>query len=81
MHCTESLAFLCHKVPPALGNKVIHPYSDLLLHDIVTGYGIVQIGDAVFPSQAAKNLRKATLRGDISMRGKEIGSVLLPQPH
>jgi CxxC motif-containing protein (DUF1111 family) len=27
-------------VPPALGNKVIHPYSDFLLHDIGTGDGI-----------------------------------------
>jgi CxxC motif-containing protein (DUF1111 family) len=27
-------------VPPALGNKVIHPYSDYLLHDIGTGDGI-----------------------------------------
>ena len=27
-------------VPPALGNKIIHPYSDFLLHDIGTGDGI-----------------------------------------
>ena len=27
-------------VPAALGNKVIHPYSDFLLHDIGTGDGI-----------------------------------------
>ena len=27
-------------VPAALGNKIIHPYSDLLLHDIGTGDGI-----------------------------------------
>jgi CxxC motif-containing protein (DUF1111 family) len=27
-------------VPPALGNKVIHPYSDFLVHDIGTGDGI-----------------------------------------
>jgi CxxC motif-containing protein (DUF1111 family) len=31
-------------VPAALGNKVIHPYSDFLLHDIGTGDGIVQNG-------------------------------------
>jgi CxxC motif-containing protein (DUF1111 family) len=31
-------------VPAALGNKVIHPYSDFLLHDIATGDGIVQNG-------------------------------------
>jgi CxxC motif-containing protein (DUF1111 family) len=32
------------KVHPALGSKVIHPFSDFLLHDIGTGDGIVQNG-------------------------------------
>ncbi|MFY9225309.1 MAG: di-heme oxidoredictase family protein [Blastocatellia bacterium] len=32
-------------VPPALGNKVIRPFSDFLLHDIGTGDGIVENGD------------------------------------
>lgn len=32
-------------VPEALGSRVIHPYSDLLLHDVATGDGIVQNGD------------------------------------
>jgi CxxC motif-containing protein (DUF1111 family) len=31
-------------VPAALGNKIIHPLSDFLLHDIGTGDGIVQNG-------------------------------------
>ncbi|HYM22960.1 MAG TPA: di-heme oxidoredictase family protein [Vicinamibacterales bacterium] len=31
-------------VSPALGNKVIHPFSDFLLHNIGTGDGIVQNG-------------------------------------
>jgi CxxC motif-containing protein (DUF1111 family) len=31
-------------VPPALGNKVIRPFGDFLLHDIGTGDGIVQNG-------------------------------------
>jgi len=31
-------------VPPALGSKVIHPYSDFLLHNVGTGDGIVQNG-------------------------------------
>jgi CxxC motif-containing protein (DUF1111 family) len=31
-------------VPEALANKIIHPYSDFLLHDIGTGDGIVQNG-------------------------------------
>jgi CxxC motif-containing protein (DUF1111 family) len=30
------------KVPEALGNKIIHPYSDFLLHYIGTGDGIIQ---------------------------------------
>jgi CxxC motif-containing protein (DUF1111 family) len=37
-------------VPDALGNKIIHPYSDFLLHDIGTGDGIVQAG----PQDTAK---------------------------
>ncbi len=31
-------------VPDALGNKIIHPFSDFLLHDVGTGDGIVQDG-------------------------------------
>jgi CxxC motif-containing protein (DUF1111 family) len=31
-------------VPYALGNKVFHPFSDFLLHDVGTGDGIVQNG-------------------------------------
>jgi CxxC motif-containing protein (DUF1111 family) len=31
-------------VPPALGSKAIHPFSDFLLHDVGTGDGIVQNG-------------------------------------
>jgi CxxC motif-containing protein (DUF1111 family) len=30
-------------VPAALGNKIIHPYSDFLLHDVGTGDGIAQV--------------------------------------
>jgi len=33
-------------VPAALGNKIIHPFGDFLLHDIGTGDGIVQNGGA-----------------------------------
>ena len=29
-------------VPDSLGNKIIHPYSDFLLHNIGTGDGVVQ---------------------------------------
>ena len=38
-------------VPPALGNKVIHPFSDFLLHNVGTGDGIVQNG-----GQATRNM-------------------------
>ncbi|HKQ05883.1 MAG TPA: di-heme oxidoredictase family protein [Blastocatellia bacterium] len=31
-------------VPAALGNKIIHPFSDFALHDVGTGDGIVQNG-------------------------------------
>jgi CxxC motif-containing protein (DUF1111 family) len=33
-----------YTVPDALGNKIIHPFGDFLLHDIGTGDGIVQNG-------------------------------------
>jgi CxxC motif-containing protein (DUF1111 family) len=46
-------------VPEALGNKIIHPYSDFLLHDIGTGDGIVQGG----PQDTANKLRTAALWG------------------
>lgn len=34
------------QIPEALANKIIHPYSDFLLHKIGTGDGIVQNGAA-----------------------------------
>jgi CxxC motif-containing protein (DUF1111 family) len=34
-------------IPAALGNKVIHPFTDLLTHNIGTGDGIVQDGQTV----------------------------------
>jgi len=46
-------------VPAALGNKIIHPYGDFLLHDIKTGDGIVQAG----PQDTANKLRTAPLWG------------------
>lgn len=44
-------------VPEALGNKIIHPYSDFLLHDVGTGDGIVQNG----PQDTANKLRTPPL--------------------
>jgi len=46
-------------VPDALGDKIIHPFSDFLLHDIGTGDGIVQVG----PQDTANKLRTAPLWG------------------
>jgi CxxC motif-containing protein (DUF1111 family) len=46
-------------VPPALGGKLIHPFSDFLLHDVGTGDGVVQNG-----GQATRNkLRTPPLWG------------------
>ena len=62
-------------VPDALGNKVIHPFSDFLLHDVGTGDGIVQAG---LQDTAAK-LRTAPLWG-LRMKARfmhDLGSLTL----
>ena len=46
-------------VPDALGNKVIHPFGDFLLHDVGTGDGIFQAG----PMDTVSKLRTAPLWG------------------
>jgi len=46
-------------VPEALGDKIIHPFSDFLLYDIGTGDGIVQVG----PQDTGNKLRTAPLWG------------------
>ena len=46
-------------VPPALGNKIIHPFGDFLLHDVGTGDGVVQNGG----QSTANKLRTAPLWG------------------
>ena len=46
-------------VPEALGDKIIHPFSDFLIHDIGTGDGIVQVG----PQDTANKLRTVPLWG------------------
>jgi CxxC motif-containing protein (DUF1111 family) len=46
-------------VPAQLGNKIIHPFSDFLLHDIGTGDGIVQNG----PQDTAQKMRTPPLWG------------------
>jgi CxxC motif-containing protein (DUF1111 family) len=47
-------------VPDALGNKIIHPFSDFLLHDVGTGDGIVQTAGL---QETANKLRTAPLWG------------------
>lgn len=47
------------KVPPALGNKIIRPYGDFLLHDIGTGDGTVANG----PASTREKVRTAPLWG------------------
>jgi CxxC motif-containing protein (DUF1111 family) len=46
-------------VPAALGNKIIHPFSDFALHDVGTGDGIVQNGG----QGSARKMRTAPLWG------------------
>lgn len=46
-------------VPDSLGNKIIHPYSDFLLHDLETGDGIVQTGG----QETARKMRTPPLWG------------------
>jgi CxxC motif-containing protein (DUF1111 family) len=47
-------------VPDALGNKIIHPFGDFLLHDIGTGDGIVQTTGL---QETANEMRTAPLWG------------------
>ena len=46
-------------VPPALGDKAIHPFGDFLLHNVGTGDGIVQNGGPT----TRRKLRTAPLWG------------------
>jgi CxxC motif-containing protein (DUF1111 family) len=62
-------------VPDALGNKIIHPFGDFLLHDVGTGDGIVQVG----PQDTAAKLRTAPLWG-LRMKARfmhDLGSLTL----
>jgi CxxC motif-containing protein (DUF1111 family) len=53
------------KVARALGNKIIHPFSDFMLHDVGTGDGIVQNGGA----STRNKIRTAPLWG-LRARGR-----------
>ncbi len=51
-----------YKVGPALGSKVIHPYSDFLLHDIGSGDGIPILPTPAYAATANK-MKTAPLWG------------------
>ncbi len=53
------------RVAAALGNRIIHPFSDFLLHDVDTGDGIVQNGGA----STRNKVRTAALWG-LRSRGR-----------
>jgi len=50
-------------VPAALGNKVIHPFGDFLMHNVGTGDGIVQNGGA-----ATRNMLRTPPLWGVRMR-------------
>jgi CxxC motif-containing protein (DUF1111 family) len=56
------------RIPSALGDKLIHPYSDLLLHNVGTGDGTVSFGN---PQSTANKLRTTPLWG-VRMRNRLI---------
>jgi CxxC motif-containing protein (DUF1111 family) len=45
-------------VPEALGIKIIHPYSDFMLHDVGTGDGIAQTQHADIPAQGQRSVKQ-----------------------
>jgi CxxC motif-containing protein (DUF1111 family) len=53
------------RVANALGDKVIHPFSDFLLHDVGTGDGIVQNG-----GQSTRNKIKTAALWGLRARGR-----------
>jgi CxxC motif-containing protein (DUF1111 family) len=53
------------KVPNALGNKRISPFSDFLLHDVGTGDGIVQNG-----GQSTRNKVRTPALWGLRARGR-----------
>jgi CxxC motif-containing protein (DUF1111 family) len=50
------------RVPPALGSKIVHPYSDFLVHDIGTGDGIPVLPTPEY-AYTANRIRTAPLWG------------------
>ena len=44
-----------YRIPTFIGKKIIHPYSDFLLHDVGTGDGIPQAAKPEYPDQSTAN--------------------------
>lgn len=44
-----------YKIPKFIGNTIIHPYSDFLLHDVGTGDGIPQAARPEYLDQSTAN--------------------------
>ena len=59
-------------VPQALGSKIIHPFSDFMLHDVGTGDGIAQTQHAQRPPRGIERLKKAP---DENLKREEIARV------
>jgi CxxC motif-containing protein (DUF1111 family) len=55
----QAIDFNDGKVPTALADKNIHPFSDFLLHDVGTGDGIVQTQHAQLPAFGADEVVEA----------------------
>jgi CxxC motif-containing protein (DUF1111 family) len=61
------------KVANALGNKIIHPFSDYALHDVGTGDGIVQNG-----GPTTRNKMRTTALWGLRARGRFMHDNLSP---
>jgi CxxC motif-containing protein (DUF1111 family) len=57
-----------YKIPDLIGNKVIHPYSDFLLHDVGTGDGIPQAAKPDLLDQSTSNQFRTSPLWGLSVR-------------
>jgi len=64
-------------VPEALADKIIHPFSDFMLHDIGTGDGIVQTQHA---QHAPRGMRRANLLRSDMVGASFPGEPVAPAP-
>ena len=57
-------------VPAALGNKIIHPFSDFLLHNVGTGDGIVQNGGQATRATSCARRRSGACARTIALHAR-----------